>query len=145
MDPVLYHKFIPKLTEEEKKNNGFDEAYIIMQNEKYIIVGPCFYYGYLFFWDFFERDLLYQMKLDSGISDICLWNNDYIFASLNHSKSQFILINSKTHQIEKNFEVDDKDPRGCGIKVIKSKSQGNYLISSSINGKLDLYTMNDLY
>ena len=133
MDPVLYHKFIPKLTEEEKKNNGFDEAYIIMQNEKYIIVVPCFYYGYLFFLDFFERDLLYQMKLDSGISDICLWNNDYIFASLNHSKSQFILINSKTHQIEKNFEV------------IKSKSQGNYLISSSINGKLDLYTMNDLY
>ena len=26
-----------------------------------------------------------KMKLDSGISDICLWNNKYIFASYNES------------------------------------------------------------
>ena len=27
--PKLHYKFIPKLTEEEKENNGFDEAYVI--------------------------------------------------------------------------------------------------------------------
>ena len=83
------------------------------------------------------------MKLDSGISDICLWNNNYIFASLNGDQSQFILINSQTHKIEKTFEVDEEDASGCRIKVIRAKSLGNYLISSSIKGKLDLYTIDE--
>ena len=78
--------------------------------------------------------------MDSGISDICLWDNNYIFASLNKSTSQFCLINANSKIIEKIFTVEDKVPRGCGIKVIKNKDKGDYLISSSINGKLNLYS-----
>ena len=141
--PKLHFKFIPKLTEEEKKHNGFGEAYIIEKDSQCILVGPCFYYGYLFFWDFFKGDLLYTMTLDSGISDISLWDNDYIFASLNHSSSQFCLINANTKEIEKVFTVEDKEKRGCGIKVLRHESKGNYLISSSINGKLNLYITNE--
>ena len=144
IDPQLYYKFIPQLTEEERKNNGFDEPYVIEENEKFILIGPCFYYGYIFFWDFFEHDLIYKMKLDSGISDICIWSKDYFFASLNHSTSQFVLINAKKREVEKKFEVNDEDPRGCGIKVVKNKEKGSYLISSSINGKLNLYSIYDL-
>ena len=138
--PQLYHKFIPKLTREEEKNNGFEEAYVIEKDEKFILIGPCFYHGYLFFWDFITKDLLNIMKLDSGISDICLWDNNYIFASLNHSTSQFVLIDINNRNIEKIFEVNDKDPRGCGIKVIRDTLHGSFLISSSINGKLNLYS-----
>ena len=143
--PELHFKFIPKFTEEEKENNGFDEAYVIEKDSQYILIGPCFYYGYLFFWDFFKGDLLYTMKLDSGISDISIWDNNYIFASLNHSVSlsQFCLINVNTKKIEEVFTVEDKEKRGCGIKVLRHKSKGNYLISSSINGKLNLYITNE--
>ena len=80
------------------------------------------------------------MKMDSGISDICLWDNNYIFASLNHSTSQFCLINVNSKIIEKNFKVKDKEPRWCGIKFIRNEDKGDYLISSSINGKLNLYS-----
>ncbi len=138
--PQLYHQFIPKLTLEEEKNNGFDEAYVIEKDEQFILIGPCFYHGYLFFWDFITKDLLNIMKLDSGISDICLWDNNYLFASLNHSTSQFVLIDINNRNVEKKFIVNDKDPRGCGIKVIKDTLYGSFLISSSINGKLNLYS-----
>ena len=138
--PELHHRFIPKMSTEEQRNNGFGEAYVIEKDEIKILIGPSFYYGYLFFWDFFSFDLLYKMTLDSGISDICLWDNNFIFASLNHSTSQFVLINLNSHQIEKHFKANDEDSRGCGIKVLKNKINGNFLISFSINGKLDLYT-----
>ena len=80
------------------------------------------------------------MKLDSGISDICPWDNNYLFASLNHSTSQFILVDSNDYSIEKKFEVDEKDSRGCGIKVVRNPLHGSFLISFSINGKLNLYS-----
>ena len=139
----LHHKFIPILSEKEKENNGFDEAYVIEKNDSFILIGPCFYYGYLFFWNFFNGDLLSSILIDSGISDICLWNNDYIFASLNHSTSQFSLININTKKIEKNFTVEDEDPRGCGIKVYKNDFKESYLISFSIKGNLDLYSLKE--
>ena len=86
--PELYHKFIPDLDEEEKKKNCFGEAFVIEKGDSVILIGPSFTYGYLFFWDFFKGDLLHLMKLVSGISDICLWDNNYLFASLYKSTSQ---------------------------------------------------------
>lgn len=138
--PALHHKFIPKLSLQEKKNNGFDEALVIEKDNKFILIGPSFYYGYLYFWDFFEGDLLYSMKLDSGISDISLWSNNYIFASLTNSASQFILINLNKKKIEKEFKVFNKNAKVCGIKVLRNTLYGNFIISSSMNGKLDLYS-----
>ena len=79
------------------------------------------------------------MEINYGISDICLWNNDYIYASLVKGEAQFILINLNNYSIEKNFHVEDKDQSGCGIKVFRHKSKGDYLISISITGKLSLY------
>ena len=145
LPPELHHKFIPILSQKESENNGFDEPYIIEKDDKCILIGPCFYYGYLFFWDFFEGDLMYKMKLESGISDICLWDNDYIFASLNHSEYQFALINVNDKIVENNFGIKEEDPRGCGVKVVKNESHGNYLISVGINGNLYLYSMDQDY
>ena len=143
-DFTLYKKFIPRVDEEEKKRIGFDEAYVIENNNKLILIGPCFYNGYLFFWNFKSGLLIHKMALESGISDICLWDNKYIFAcynSLNKSNSQFVLINTFTKKIEKKFNINDKDPRGCGIKVLRNKND-DYLITISFTGKLNLYTIN---
>ena len=137
--PVLHHKFIPTLSFLENKNNGFDEALVIEKDNNFILIGPCFYYGYLYFWDFFKGDFLYSLKLESGISDIGLWSNNYIFASLTNGASQFILINLNKNKIEKEFKVIDKDAKVCGIKILKNALYGNFIISSSMNGKLDLY------
>ena len=97
----LYKKFIPKVKETDK--TGFDEAYIIEKDIKLILIGPRFYYGYIYFWDFKKGDLIKTMTLISGISDICLWDNNYIFASLTSSNSQFVLINCNSKEIEKIF------------------------------------------
>jgi len=141
--PKLHHKFIPSFTEKEKKNNGFDEPYIIEKNGQYILIGPCFYCPYLFFWDFFDGDLIYKMELESGISDICLWDNDYLFASFTNGEHQFALINVNDKKVEKTFSNKEKEQRGCGVKIVKNKFYGNYLISIGLNGYLDLYSMND--
>ena len=79
------------------------------------------------------------MEINSCISDICLWNNDYIYASLIKGESQFILINLSDYSIEKNFYVEDKDQSSCGIKILRHESKGDYIISISIIGKLIIY------
>ena len=139
----MHHKFIPPFTEKEKENNGFDEPYIIEKDGKYILIGPCFYHPYLFFWDFFDGDLIYKMEFESGISDICLWDDDYLFASFIHGDYQFALINVNDKKVEKTFSHKEGEQRGCGVKIVKNKFYGNYLISTGLNGYLDLYSMND--
>ena len=143
----LYHKFIPpepkkSKEEKEKKGNGFDEAYIIEKDGKKILIGPCFYYEYIYFWDFAKGDLIYTLDTICGISDICLWNNKYIFASYHGSSiNQFILINTNKMEIEKRFKKDGKEHYGAGIKVLRTNTKGNFLISISTKGKLDLYSI----
>ena len=124
-----------------KDNCNFGEASIIEKNEIVILIGPTFTYGYLFFWDFYKKELLHQMKLDSGISDICLWDNNYIFASLINSDSQFVLIDLNNYTIKKKYEAEDEVGSICGIKVIKKEFSKSFLISSSMKGLLDLYSL----
>ena len=138
----LYKQFFPPLIEEEKEKYLFDEAYAIEKDYKEILIGPRFYFGYLHLWDFIKGDLIDTIKINSGISDICIWNNKYIFSSLNNEEeSQFALINLNNKEVEKFFLVDKKDSKGSGIKVLKNKSKGTYLISYSLSGKLDLYKL----
>ena len=137
----LYKKFIPKF-KDSFKYNGFDEGHIIENNELLILICPSFYYGYLFFFDFMNGCLISTIYLDSGISDICLWDNEYIFAALNKCNDhQFVLINTKYNKIEKKFIEIEKETKLklCGIKVIRSESKGNYLITFNMAGKLNLY------
>ena len=151
----LYHKFIPpakvkkkekkkeeKDKEEDEEDNGFDEPYIIEKDDTLILIGPCFYYGYIYLWDFLKGNLIYTFETISGISDICIWNNKYIFASLINNKNnfQFELINLESKEIEKKFVKRDKED-GAGIKVLRHKSKGDYLICISSKGNLDLYTI----
>ena len=143
----LYHKFVPpkleKKEEDKKDNNGFDEPYIIEKDEAFILIGPCFYYGFIYLWDFLKGDLIYIIETISGISDICIWNNRYIFASLINNKKnvQFELINLDSKEIEKEFFKKEKE-EGAGIKVLRNKSKGDFLICISSKGNLDLYKIN---
>ena len=136
---LLYHKFIPQEEDEKKEKIEFCESKVYEKDDKLILIGPCLPFNYLYFWDFFDKNLIKKMEINYGISDICLWNNDYIYASLVKGEAQFILINLNNYSIEKNFHVEDKDQSGCGIKIFRHKSKGDYLISISITGKLSLY------
>lgn len=138
-DLTLYKKFIPSF--ENYFIKGICESIIIEKNNNIILISPCFYKNRLFFWDFKNGCLINKMKLDSGISDICLWDNEHIFASYNNFISpKFILINTKINKIEKKY-IDNvhNDYRICGIKVIRHKTKGNYIITSNMNGELNLY------
>ena len=71
------------------------ESYMINKNDSLVLVGSYSRYApsYLCFWNFEKGNLLYSMKISYGISCIDLWNNDFIFISAAHSKSEFALIN----------------------------------------------------
>ena len=144
----LYHKFIPLIDKkgeekEKEKSNSFGEAFIIEKDKTILLIAPCFNYGYLFIWDFEEGNLIKAIETASGISDICLWDNKYIFASLVNDQCQFVLINIKNMKIEKEFEGIGNEYYGNGIKVLRNDLKGNYLISLSLKGKLDLYTIDN--
>ena len=138
-DLTLYKKFIP--SSESYIIDGFCETIIIEKNNNIILISPCFYKNYIFFWDFINGCLMNKMELDSGISDICLWDNEHIFASYNEFISpKFILINTKYSKVIKKYKDNvHNEHRICGIKTIRHKTKGNYIIASTMNGELNLY------
>ena len=136
-DLTLYRKFIPS---SDNKIEGFDETIVIEKNNNIILISPCFYKNYLFFWDFKNGCMMSKMTLDSGISDICLWDNKYIFASYNEFISpKYIVVNTTINKIEKKFNDNNFYHRICGIKSIRHKTKGSYIITSTKEGKLNLY------
>ena len=140
MEKSSIASFIPKMTLEQRKNNGFDEPYVIRKGKKLLLIGPCFDYPLLYIWDFIKGDLIEKIDTSSGMSDMCLWNDRYAFAGLvNSENNNFILIDLKKGKVEKYFKKEVKN--GCaGIKALKHES-GNYLITTNMKGNLDLYVM----
>ena len=133
----LYHKFIPK---NYLKDICFPEGHIIENDEKIILLGPLFSAGFLYLWDLINKDLIKIIKLSNGIMDICVWNNNYIFAALNGSiQDKFILLNINSEEIEKGFG-DLEINRNCyGIKLLRDKNGVDLLITYTAEGKLYLY------
>ena len=134
---TLYHKFTPKYY---RKNNSFTEGHIIEKDEKTILCGPSFSSGSLYLWDLFKKSLIDIIILSGGITDICPWDNNYIFATLNGgTKDKFVLINLNRKEVEKTFD-DIKDNILYGIKILRP-IKGDLLITFSSAGKLYLYKM----
>lgn len=129
------------MVKENMDENGFSEAYVIEDGDNLILVGPSFNLG-LYFWDFISGDLISRMDI-KGINNICLWNNDFILASVNKSDlCEFILIDANNNKIGKKIGGDGiKDQIGCGIQLLRNLSKGNFLISFSNKGELKLYTL----
>ena len=85
-------------------------------------------------------NLIKKVETNSGISDICLWNNNYFFAGLvNSDKTNFILVNIDRGEIEKEF-IKEINNSCAGIKVIIHDSS-YYLVTANMKGNLDLYIM----
>ena len=124
--------------------NPFCEAHIFERNNNLILIGTSFYYGDLYFWDFENGSLNCKLSLNTEISDICILNNDYILAALNNKNScEFTLINTNKSKVEKIFEGDNNNKnRICGIKNLKHKSKGQFIITVFLDGKLNLYKIN---
>ena len=77
-----------------------------------------------------------------GINNICLWNNDFILASINKSDlCEFILIDANNKRITKKIGDGMKDQYGCGIQLLRKLSKDNFLISFSNKGELILYSL----
>jgi hypothetical protein len=77
-----------------------------------------------------------------GINNICLWNNDFILASINKSDlCEFILIDANNKRIIKKIGDCMKDQYGCGIQLLRKLSKDNFLISFSNKGELILYSL----
>jgi WD40 repeat protein len=142
----LFQKYIPADSSKEIKDNiimdenGFSEAYVIENDDDLILVGPSFNQG-LYFWDFINGNLISKMEI-KGIINICLWNNDFLIASVNKSDlCEFILIDANQQKIDKKIGGGMMDKIGCGIQLLRNLSKGNFLISFSNKGELKLYTL----
>ena len=141
-DLSFYKKF--NAGETENKNIiVYIEPHIIEKNDSLIVVGPSFYNGFLYFWDFNNGSLICKMTLESEISDILIYNKKYILVS-QHNKylSEFVFIESKKNKIEIKINAEDKD-KVCGSKALKHKSKGDFIISTFMSGKLNLYINKD--
>ena len=142
----LFQKYIPADSSKEIKDNiimdenGFSEAYVIENDDNLILVGPSFNQG-LYFWDFINGNLISKMEI-KGIINICLWNNDFLIASVNKSDlCEFILIDANQQKIDKKIGGGMMDKIGSGIQLLRNLSKGNFLISFSNKGELKLYTL----
>ena len=140
MEMSSINSFIQKMAKEEKEECCFGEAYIVRKGKNLLLLAPCFSFQTLFIWDFIKEDLIQKFATPSGISDICLQSNNYIFAALDKStKDNFALIDIGKREIVKSFKKDINF--GCAeIKVLKYAS-GNYLITTNKKGNLDLFLM----
>ena len=119
--------------------NPFCEAHIFERNNNLILISTSFYYGDLYFWDFENGSLICKLSLNTEISDICILENNYILTTLNNNNCcEFALINTNKSKVEKIFEGDNKN-RICGIKKLRHKTKGKFLISVFLDGKLNLY------
>ena len=134
---TLYNKFLPKNT---TKNYAFAEGHIIEKDGKEILIGPNFSLGCLYLWNLRSKVLISLIQLTNGITDICLWNNNYIFVSfVNAEKDKFILLNLDSKEVEKRF--DDITDKICyGVKILKHKT-GDLLMTFTSAGKLYLYKL----
>ena len=140
----LYHKF----SSEKEEKNGFNEPNIIEKENIKILVGSNFDFGCIFFWNFEEKTVISQIKLGSGISSYSLWDNKFMFACLNGNKSKislqhFVLINIDAKKTAKNFYIENKDSYYDGIAIFRHKSKGDFLITTSLSGELDLFIIKD--
>ena len=133
----LYFKFIPKTF---YKSTSFTEGHVLEKNEKVILFGPSFSTGYIFLWDLISKDTIGIIRLPLGIMDMCIWDKDYIFASLNGTSKDFVLININNKEIEKEFT--NLKVNCCGLQLLKNTMAGNFLIACTTEGKLFLYSNN---
>ena len=134
----LYNKFIPKI--KSLKSTSFSEGHIIEIEEKIVLVGPLFSEGFLYLWNLISKDLFKLIKLSYGLTDICFWSNNYIFATYNGSiKDKFVLININDKEVEKGFGYEEIEKTCYGIKILRNRIEGEFLITYTSEGKLYLY------
>lgn len=144
----IYHKFTPNTQEQVSKTSNFcfSEAIIIKTKQKQIILAaPSFNTNKIYLWDFKKKIFKNSIPKYSncGFTDIFLWQNKYIFASLKDSASQFIIIDVETSEIIKDFKGIGKDTRGGQVRIVNHKSGKDFLISVSLSGRLSLYTVQE--
>ena len=124
---------------------GYFEAYILEKNEKLILIGVCLNtntFDNLYIWNFENGDLIKKVKSEEIITDINIWDDNYIFISLFNDDYLFSLIDINDCSVVKEFN-NFNNQKGSGIKILRDKMKGDYLILLSLYGNLDLYTLNN--
>ena len=129
----------------DEDNNGYYESYILEKNDRIIIIGALLNsqkFNNLYFWDLEKGNLIKKVNLGVILTDINIWNNNYIFASFLEEDYLFGLIDIDNNSIEKKFYNFNKQ-KGYGVKILNDKTKGEYLILLSSFRNIDLYYANN--
>jgi len=139
---TLYRKFKSIENQNGKGKIIFNEARVVEENNRIILVGPQFSEGNLYLWNFKFGNLINLINIGLSICDICIWDNNYVLAFSSENISKFILINIDS-KINQKYIIDKikENPEGKGIKLLRHKIYGDYLISCSLSGKLNLFSL----
>lgn len=113
----LYHEY----NDFPSEGGGFCLNIAIKNDENIVkMIEPCDH-GFIKIWDFHSGALLNKIYFgDISFNNICLWNDSYIFATLNESSIK--LINLTNGEIVKNLSSHEKF-------VFSIQKFGEYLIS----------------
>lgn len=114
-----------------KKENYFYEPCIIEKDENLIVIDFNYLSKNLYFWDFEKGYIISVMPLESGISNILLLNNDYIFVSIYNGKTKLNLININKKKIENEIYLYDNNEDAYWIRLLRNKNIDTYLLSIS--------------
>ena len=138
----MYRKFESIENQNGKGKIIFNEARVVEENNRIILVGPQFNKGNLYLWNFKFGNLINLINIGLSICDICIWDNYYVLAFSSENISKFILINIDS-KINQKYIIDKikENPEGKGIKLLRHKIHGDYLISCSLSGKLNLFSL----
>lgn len=128
---ILYNKY------SENKENLYYYVIINDKEEQTKIISSSV--DYIIIWDFHSGELLNKIIGSKGlIYNICLWNNDYLFASNEKSFIELIDIKNKKFIMNLNWHSDGIIQT---IKKIIHPKYGECLILQSKNNKKIMWTI----
>ena len=137
---VLYKVFII----DEKNDSGYFEAYLIEKNGRLVLIGArlsSYKVENLYIWDFEKVHLIKKVNIKAVLTDINIWDQNYIFASFLENDYLFALIDINNCSIVKNFQ-NNIQQKCYGVKVLRDIKKGDFLILLTSTG-VDLYTNNN--
>ena len=128
---------------DEENDSGYFEAYLIEKNGRLILIGALlssYKVENLYIWDFEKVHLIKKVNIKGVLTDINIWDQNYIFASFLENDYLFALIDINNCSIVKKFENNIQEE--CyGVKVLRDIKKGDFLILLTSTG-VDLYTIN---
>lgn len=124
----IYHKY------KDDKNDKIYKKFIIYNRDNIIELLAGSYDGNIRIWNFISGELLKKIKVYKGkLFDICIWDNDYLFAGCEKGEIKIIDINKSKNCKELNKDLIGLNYGITTINKVYLPQYGECIISQCAN------------